>query len=570
MILSHYIDNQSVEPPENWGAFRFALNYKDDNVSAQITSTDELIFVLDENNIIRNWFDGLLGAFEPPEYRVEVANDGDSITIFTALIDLTNRPIFLDNNRIRVKLKAKDGTDVIGTKAQALSFRYLDSLGYFKESDYIQIPYVLAFIPNYVEAVTVSIAIYAVGKEIAEQTERISAIFADSSGESAGGFLGAIGSALLGLLRIAISIAYFIALTIALKTLIIDLINSLISPIRYYKGIKLRKLLEVSAIELGYNFESTELAFWDDFVLLPEKENRPDKLTNEKGYPDRNSSLYNCADFLQFYKRLINGKFQIDGNRIRCERKDYYEKTTNYKLPDVLTEEYTVNTDEAKSNLNLRFAKDQLDTTTIYNFTENGTTMQRVTELKNSVNKKNSLLKDIDRIDLPVSLPTRKDELTEIEIGLKKLAKKADGLIKIFDKITGKNTANLSQKIKNRIGMVNLSGDATGIPKLIYFVNGAIPSNYRSVLNAQVMYDKYYFLNTYCADVKNYNQFQIFSENIPIKYEDIEKLVVNKWFKTGNSEGYFEKIEVQPDSNIADTEFRIRKILTTNLKDKIV
>ena len=567
MIFKFYLNNKPIQPPINWKGIKIPLNYKDASATPSI-NTDELEFVLDENDEIRNWG---LNKFEPPELRIEVGNGQSSIEVFKGLVDLTNNPLYIDSNRIKVRIKPQD-VDVLGSKAESLTFRYLDSLGYFSESDYVKIPYVLSFIPDYAETATISIGIFAVRKEIKEQIERIESIFAEFAGIAASGLSGPIGALILSGLKLLINIAYFAALTIALKTLITDLLSSLISPIRYYKGIRLRKLLESGITELGYNFSSTELGFWDNFVLLPEKDGRSDKLLDEKGYPDRNSSLYNFKDLLDFYKTLINGAYQINDNVIRCENILYYEKTASYFLDEnsILLEEYSINTDEAVSNFALEFSKDQLDKNTLVDYAANKTAMQRITKITNLVNKKNSLLRGAEQVVIPASLPTRKAQLTEIEIALKVLASLADSLLKLFDAITGKNSANLAQKIKDRVGMLNLSEDMVGLPKLIYFPNNEIPDNYRDVMNSEVLYNKYYYMNTYSVEKKNYNQYRTYKQDIPLKFEDVKKLVINSYFNTSSSLGRFDTIELEPENNIASCEFRIKKIVEKNLKDVIV
>ncbi len=349
IITNFFINNQLTGVANNWQALTMKMDFEDDNVQPSL-ETNELEFVLTENNIIRQWVaDGLIGGvgiFEPPELRIEITDGVNSLTVFNGIIDMLNDMKFVDENIIRVKLRKKGGLNQLTERSQAFSFAYLYSLpngepGKISDSDFENISYVLAHIPNYNETLLISISIYVMVKEIYETIKATANLIGDVLGVTASGTTGAIGAALLAVARIAAQLAYIAILVFALIELAKQLFASLFAPIQKYKGMKLQTLLEKGAEHLGYTFESTAFddVNWQNLLILPIKEGRPDKI-DDKGFPTNKGQLYTYYDMLQFFKSLINGKIRVTGNRLKIERKDFWSTQTSYVLPDVLLREY--------------------------------------------------------------------------------------------------------------------------------------------------------------------------------------------------------------------------------------
>ena len=585
--LNMYLDNQLIGVANNWQRINIALIFEDENVQPAI-ETDELEFVLVENKLIRKWVtDGLIGGvgiFEPPEMRIEIASEGNRLTVFEGLLDMVRDMVFVDCDKIRVKLTKKGGIVNLTERTRAFSFAYLHDLpagtpGRIPESDFVNVPYILAHIPDRTEILILSITLFMMLKEIFELIKTILKDTGIIEGDLTDFPPNPEGAAVATILLLVADIIYLIVIVIAIILLIRSLIRNLFSPVSNFKAMKLQKLLERGAEHLGYTFEST---FFDNvnnrgLVILPIKENRPDKKGNiiqldgtkvkDTGFPTNKGQLYTYYDMLQFFKKLINGKIRLIGNVITIERKDFFSNQSSYVLQDVFLKEFVFNANEIKGNFTLQFAVDVKDDTTLTNYEVNKTNFQRVTEPKVIKDRRNVMIKQLDQINLPVSLPTRKEKLTIVELLLFGLTEPVDRLLDLF-----RQKERFSDKILARKGLLHLANDFTSQPKLIPMQGLRVHPAYRSIMNAEILHDNFYFINSFVAEPVNHSQFKIY-KNIRIQFcfEDYVTLSENSWFTTSDGRrGRFERIEGNPDGNFADVDFRIEEIYTKNLKDRII
>lgn len=573
--LNFYLNGQQVGAANNWQGISMTLDFNNDGdgpfTVQPAIETDSLEFVLNESNVIRQWIqDGIDGTgpgiYEPMEMRIELASGGNTIDVFEGLLDMVNDIQFIDKNTVLVKLIKKGGTNQLGQRTQAISFAYLESKGEITTADYVNIDYVLAHIPNFRELLMIAITIFILIKEIQEQIKRVIDLIAEVVGVAVSGTTGSIGALIILIAKTATEIAYIILITLALKELMIQLINTLVAPIRTHRGMKLRTLLEKGAIHLGYTFESSEFSdpLFDSLTIMPIKEDIPNPLLfGETGFPTNKGGLYTYFEMLQFYKQLINGKIVVRGGKIIVERRDFFDNLTSFVLPDVLRLDSRFNTDEIQGNLNIQFLIDEKDDTTLIEYQVNNTTFQRITEPKIINNAQNVQIKGLEQQNLPVSLPTRKNSLTVVEQVLLEVAK-------LVDLFVGGNF--FTSRITGRLGVLHLANDFTGTPKMIPMTGSKVRAAHKTIMSAKVLHDKYYFINSFTPIPFNHNQYRRFQRlKIRFCFEDYITLSENPGFTTvDGQEGKFEKIEGHPDSGFAEVDIRIKEVYTNNLRDVIV
>ena len=570
--LNFYLNDQQIGAANNWQGISMSLDFDNDNVQPTI-ETDSLEFVLTESNTIRKWVqDGIDGSgpgiYEPMELRIELVSNGGKLDVFTGLLDMVNDMQFIDKNKVLIKLIKKGGVDQLTERTQAISFAFLASKGEITKTDYVNVSYVLAHIPDFREVLIISITIFILIKEIQEQIKRIADLISDIAGLIASGISGFVGALIVLIARTITEIVYVIFIIIALKELMNQLISNLIAPLRNHKAMKLRVLLEKGATHLGYAFESTFFLspVFDSLAVLPIKEKAPLKAPFdqfETGFPTNKGGLYTYFEMLQFFKQLINGKLVVRDNKIIIERRDFFDNLTTFVLPDADLRESRFNSEEIQANLNIQFLIDEKDDTTLINYDINNTTFQRTTEPKIVIEKQNVQIKGLEQVNLPVSLPTRKESLTSVE----KLLLQVTKLVDLF---VGGNF--FSSKITGRLGVLSLGNDFTGTPKIIPMALNKIRPTYREIMSAKVLHDDFYFINSFVPTPINHNQFRRHQGvRIPFCFEDYITLSENPGFTTKDGrEGRFEKIEGNPDGGFATVDIRIKEVFTTNLKDKII
>ncbi len=571
--LNFYLNNQLVGNANNWPGISMSLDFNNDGAGPftvqPAIQTDSLEFVLTENNIIRDYIQngvngGGPGIYEPMELRIELASSGNAIDVFEGLLDMVNDMQFIDKNKVLVKLVKKSSTERLNERTQAISFAFLESKGEITNADYEDVKYVLAHIPDFREVIMIAITIFLLIKEIAEQVKRVIDLVGELAALTASGLTGFVGALILLLVKTVTEIVYTFIIILALKELMIQLIGNLVAPLRTHKGMKLRTLLEKGATHLGYTFKSSEFndPFFDSLTILPIKEKAPLPI-GEKGFPTNKGGLYLYFEMLQFYKQLINGKIVVRGTEIIIERRDFFDTQTSFVLPDIKLLESRFNAEEIQANLNIQFLLDEKDDTTLINYVVNNTTFQKTTEPKIVVEKRNVQIKGLEQQNLPVSLPTRKESLTVVEAILLEVAQLVD--------IYGGGNFFTSQ-ITGRLGVLHLANDFTGVPKIVPIALGKVRPDYRTLMSAKVLHDKYYFINSFTPDPINHNQYRRHQGVlIPFCFEDYVTLSENPGFTTVDGrEGKFEKIEGNPNSGSAKVDIRIKEVFTNNLKDTII
>lgn len=583
MQINWFINNQPVDPPMNWPEVRIVLHFDEaiegDAIQASI-NIENVEWVLANSTILRNHIDAGVtgngvGIYEPPTVRAELVKAGTIVQVFNGLIDLPRAPKLIDKNRILTNLIERGDEVRFTDRARARSFAYMYSIGEITDADFVDIDYVLSSIPDYTQTAVVSLAIFGIVKEIKEQVERVVSIVAEAVGISAAGATGGIGAILLVVAKLIIITIYFIAMTIALVQLTKDLINSLISPVRQYKGMRLLTLMQKGADHLGLAFDSTafDADGWGDLVILPEKDKRPDKLINEKGYPTNRGQMYTYFDALQVFKKLINGRHKADDTTLKVEKRDFFDSLSTYILPDALLNEKSYNADEIQANLNIEFAIDEQDRNTVDQYSENKTNFHRVTQPTNIGNKRKVQIKGLQQVAVPLALPTRKEGLTDIEKAVLAMAKLADGLATVFNLFTGKGPSKLADLIEDRKGMMLLNGDIVGVAKIIPTDGGSkIRPDYRSIMNAEILHDLYYDIESFAVAPTNNRQEAIHDGlDIPFCFEDYLKVINNNNFTTFDGRaGRFTRLEGTPEGRVASADVRIKEIFTNNLEDVIV
>lgn len=573
--LNFFLNGNQVDPPKNWQEISITLDFNNDGdgpfTVQPAISTDNLEFVLNSSNVIRDWIQGGVdgsgpGIYEPMELRIEMASGTNNVNVFEGLLDMVNDMQLVEKNRTMVRLIKKGGVNQLAERSQAFSFAYLESIGEITASDYVKIKYVLAHIPDFQEVLIISISIFILIKEIQEQIRRTIDLITDVAGELAGGLIGIIGSLIILIGRTITEILYIVLIVIAVKELMNQLIDNLVAKEREHLGMKLSTLLQKGATHLGYTFESSEFndPFFNSLIIMPIKERAPLPFgLGETGFPTNKGGLYTYFEMLEFFETFINGKTVVKNGKIIIERRDFFDNPSGYVLPDVLLDEFRYNAEEIQANLNIQFLIDEKDDTTLLNYVQNNTTFQRITEPKIIVNKNNVQLKGLEQVALPVSLPTRKTGLTNVEKILLQIAK----LVDIF---VGGNT--FSSKITGRIGALHLANDFTGTPKIIPVISSRVRSNYLTIMSAKVLHDNYYFINSFTPTPINHNQVRRHQGlKIPFCFEDFITLADNNGFTTDDGEeGVFEKIEGHPDDGSAVADIRIKDVFTNNLTDVIV
>ena len=518
--MKHYLNGVPVSP-RNVLEIGLNTDYTGNPNMLQIDA-DTVILPREAREIILNHI-STQGVFEGIPYTI-VTDSGITLEYYVDLAEGTTYRDF----EIEVKIKKRKAYDNFFENADGLSFELMNSKGVV--FPFVDIPY-LIIADNQLElGVTLSLATYVMTKEAIQATKDLVTATRDlieattpNIGLPPAPSLGEIISLSLAL---AAQLAYTLSVYTALYKLAQDLFELLFPIVRYNKGCTIKNLIQKGCEYLGYTLDSTLLDEWDKLTLMPVPLVKGKKgifnfLKNDlafsftKGYPTAQDTVSTLGELIKAVELWFNARTKVYNGVVQIERRDYWKNiSTNAILPalniqDKRQGEYTLNTIEAWKRSYIHYQVDYSDINTIDFF--DPTDAEYSTEPLSVINSDLVTIKGLNDINIPFALGIRKSRLSWIEEIAKAFFVLIDGVTGIF----GGGT-NYVAKIKNRIGVTQLSQQYFGVTKVLYATNGRQPENYVDKIKASNIYRNYHNI-----DEININGYKIYSD-VPIRLKSDE------------------------------------------------
>ena len=524
---------------------------------------------------------GGVGFFEGEPYRIEVGELGKSFA-FDGYLDFTAGVDFIDECEVECQLKREQGTDWINEVADGFSYRYLESIGVVTKNDFFSVPYVINYIPDGLQLLILAISTYQVTRETIDAVKALANQVADvidaatlTVGFGASVDIGNIIQAVLSLLA---QIAYTALLIFALVKLIEQIIEELMPPKRFHLGMPIRLLFQRACDHLNLKLSSSLLDSLDTggnkWVVIPSKGHRggekptgADNSWRETGVPSQQDALDTFGGVIRTFKRVFNADFQIQDGTFIFERRDFFDKSSGYVIPDTFTNQDALfdtngfNTDEIKANYNINWAFDQQDLNTLDN--QVGRIFQATLSPKVTINQNLTSLSGLEEVAIPISLAVRKDSLTAVEEVVKALASALDSLAGQLG-----NPQSLSGKINSRIGAMHTSSHFSTIPKMVVMGGSSLQLDQRSIMAARKLWDDYHFINSFKPINGKHNQYWLYREQkIPFCFEDFTTILDNNQVETASGEiAEIESLEWNIWDNFATISYRVNRIYDNNFQ----
>ena len=524
---------------------------------------------------------GGVGFFEGEPYRIEIGELGNSFG-FDGYLDFASGVDFIDECEVECQLKREQGTDWINEVADGFSYRYLESIGVITKSDFFGVPYVINYIPDGVQLLLLAISTFQVTRETIDAVKAVANQVADVI-DAATLVIGVppgvdIGNIIQAVLSLIAQVAYTALLIVALVKLIEQIIEELMPAKRYHLGMPIRLLFQRACDHLNLNLSSSLLDSLDTgsnkWVIIPSKGHRggekptgADSSWRETGVPSQQDPIDTFGGVIRTFKRLFNADFQIQDGTFIFERKDYFEKTSGYVIPDTFTNQdglYDVNgfnSDEIKANYNINWAFDQQDLNTLDN--QVGRIFQATLSPKVTNNAKLTNLTGLEEVAIPICLAVRKDSLTAVEEVVKALASALDALAGQLG-----NPQSLSGKINSRIGAMHTSSHFSSIPKMVVMSGSQLQKDQRSIMAASKLWDDYHYINSFKPINGKHNQYWIYREQkIPFCFEDFITILDNNQVETASGEiAEIESLEWDIWDNFATINYRVNRLYDNNFE----
>ncbi len=538
------LDGQEINLPEEWQGLQIQASFENESTGANI-QTESFTFTGKGRQVILDHIDqGYF--FEGVPFDLQIRKTPLNYLAFEGFLDLQNSFEDLSTDRVKSKIKKLRGLNTFGEQISGVSFGYLDSLGLINSEE---VEYLVEKRKNFVEIVSSLIVIYLLVKETIELTRRLAKDIIDLASLIAGGGLtGALGGVLLLAGQIIVNIAYGVAIVKAIIELVEDLLSYFISPVRKYKTCSYYELMRGACQYLGYDFQTT-ISDLSNIYFLP---SNPNDEKIESGVPRPLDSGYNVGDFFRIVGSMFSANVAIIDNTVYFENRDsdFFIRQSTYQLPSVFINQKRKNGDELKGTRLVSFQSDPVDEFTIQN--AKGTHYEIKTIQSDYKNGEEFLT--IDSVDdrfFPYALVSRKNELNDLEKILKTLASLADSVVNAFG-----GSSNLSQKVKDRVGMMKLGTDSHTVARAFYMTGGKIPINHRDLFSARGLYENYIKADSFVLSV-NGGQKEVF-DNVRVRFgfEDFLKLVENSYFTTEDGRtGKVTSINWTIDGDFAELSF---------------
>lgn len=594
----HYLNNQQVEEPRNWQDIEVNVDWSTEKVDGTI-NLDALEFVGQTGlDVIARMQQGY---FEGEPYRIEIGPQNSPAYTFEGYLDFTDNPITKAPNIVEVALKQRQGADWLESVADTAIYRYMASdeysgVGKITDNDYFGVPYVINYVPDGVQLLILAISTFSLTKELVESIQSIAEQSADLStnaipvtGTSQGLGFGVVTAwslpkIIASIIKLAVTVAYTIGIIFAIIELVKQIVEQLAPVKRFHLGMPLRTLFQKGCEFLNLQLSSTLLDNLDPnnekWVLIPSKSHKggspptgtPANEFTEVGYPTSIDGLDTFGDVVRVFKRVFNADYRLKDGVFQFERRDFWQDQSSYVIPNTFTNqqdarnETTVNTNEIKANYVIKWDKDQQDLNTLDN--PSGRVAQIVTYPKSVSNPDLVNLKGKTDVDIPFSMATRKNALTEIEKALKLFLDAADFL-------TGQlgQPQSFGSQFSKRVGAMHLSSHFLSVPKMVVMNGDSLALNQRDLLSARKLWDNYHSIESFVTNAEGDNNQQlIYSEQtIPFCFEDFVSLINNNYCETENGErAEIETLNWVVESNSAVITYRVYRVYDTNLKIDIL
>lgn len=554
------------------------------NVNARIT-TEQITLVNNYAKLVRDYIAGgangtTEGIFEGLPLQIQE----NGVNVFDGYLDFLNDFEIVNPTTVKSRIKKHDGNNNFQDRANGLTFGYLDELNLIGTGDYLNIPYIIEKEFNFVEFSFIAFSIYAISRDLQTQIRIVSQQAANIAHLAAMVPPQPASALLFAGLQLALNIVFAGVLVSILINLLTDLVRYIFSPIKYHKGIKLQRLVEIGCSYLGYSYNST-INDLPEIYIIPtktgiDKDSQQNSIINGitinqpgVGYPSASDFGYTLGEVFELINKVFYAEFTIKNGVVEQHVIDssWWLQNSTYVLPNILQESIVTNANELVSDKLITFKTDVKDVNSFENFL--GHTYEIRTRPISTSDNRNVLMNGFNRVDIPYDLPNRKNKLNNFENFAFKLLNKVEQIIDVFYAINPVASApNLTGFISQRIGCNILETDYLHVPKIMKLdSNLRLPANQRNNWSAKYLYNLYHSKGSFVLN--NFgNQYYIYKGvRVPFGFEEFNQLTQNSYFYNSNGDlCKLEQISWNVSQDFALIDYRVKTKYTTNLIEEYI
>lgn len=440
---------QTVDPPRNWTEMKVQLVFDKEQLQLQLQSIN-FEWVLSNAKLLKDYYDAGLtggpGVMEGPGLQIfGQIPGGVPYQFFDGCINTADRGFMIQDDIIMCPIKESGKTDWFHTESESFYFHYLASLpagtpGSIQRSDYKQVPYAISSIPDYTQAMLLSISLFIMVKESVDCVCKIVSLTVEAISQSLS-WLQLVGT----ILQIVLYLIYLVAIITASAKLIQEICDNLLQPKKTKLGMRSLDLWIKMAEYMGLNFVSPIYGYgtadlyggrYVNATLLPKKTTQPvgdpnvlDSLFKRPADETSNPESYGYfegtgSDFVKQEELTYNAKAIVRGNTLYFQEKNSYDIADAFRLPNegkvgntfLYPQPFSTNASEIPANYSIRMQKDDQDLNTYKDYTGTMVLAQTTPLVVN--NPKHKLMGGSVKVELPFAKACRKVGLTKLEQSL--------------------------------------------------------------------------------------------------------------------------------------------------------
>lgn len=549
--------------------------FENGNAQANISST-EFEFVNEFAQSIRDWIeDGTTGGggiFQGIPMSFMVTGQQPSYMAFEGFLDMTKDFEILNPTTVKGKISKDNGLQNLDDLASGLTWEYLYSEGILTTSDMEWIPYVIEKEFDWVAFGLLIMSIYVVTVQLIDLIKEI--------GQS-------LASGITAPLLFALDIVYAGLLIAYVIDMIKDLIRMLLHPIKFTRGMRLQRLLDIGSNHLGYTYNTTISEISQGWItLLPSADSVDEQLNadkqragtvifmlNSKGYPNARDYGYTFGEILSLVNKTFNAKIALKNGVIEQHSLNsaWWYQQSSFNMPDILLESKKYNTDAMASNFLISFTPDSQDKNVMENY--KGTSFEVITTPITSPNVQQNCLVGLEEVEIPYALGIRKvrtsliEDLMDFFIGI------VTDIADFIQSVIGGGSS--IPPITDRVGVLKVETDFLNVPKMLYLdpVTFKMPPDYLSRWSAKVLYMDYHIQKSFVGtNFTETNQWILHQGvRIPFGFADFLSLIDNSYFYDINgSPAQVTKIQWSVSKDFAVVDYKVNQVYTKNLQETFI
>lgn len=537
IIETKYFINGTEIRPVNADEIGFKMDFTKGWVEAEL-SVDSVVLALEAKELViehaqnQGFHEGLPLTIQVGSLSLEY------------YIDLTDSPEFSGegDGTIEVNIKKRRAINWFRQDANGLSFEVINRDNPITT---FETPYLIVkdnqlelLISLAISAFTLTKALIEGVKALAEAIADLTAASTPNTGVPPSINTGAIISAAL---KVAAQAVYVAALVLALIEVTKQIMELIFPPKRYLKSARIKELMIKGCAKLGVNFSSSILNNYQALSILPvplEKGNNSiftnlftlDNGSYNKGYPTANDTTPTLGSLMDFLEDWTQAEFRLINGTLYLEEDSFWGQqpattvTNTLNIQEKRENRWTYNTGETWKRYYCHYQTDPSDSHTLDQI--EATDCEYSTEPINSVSPDLTTIKGLVDISYPFAFAIRKEKLTIIEEAALPFAELADEVVNFFG-----GNSNLASEVKGRIGVTQISQQYFTTSKIMYAVGGKQPANYRTLIGANAIYNKFHKQNQVKENFK-----RIYNSTIKFSTSNFESVLGNNYIQDVNGD----------------------------------